>query len=129
MSLFTQAELSDLAGGFTVANVPISLWYWLDGHPAVRRVADLVSEDRVLDEFGALIRRAERSETILAECYALLTAIIAKRRRAGRIGPPPVDLGTLRWGEPIWARARRDERSTGTALITAPPPRLILDEG
>jgi len=129
MSLFTEAERRDFAGGFTIANVPISLWHWLDGHPAVRRVADLVDEDRVLDEFVRLIRGAERSEMVLAEAYALLAAMIAKRRRVGRLGPPPVDLGALRWGQQIWARARRDERSTGTAVIASPPPRLIFDQG
>lgn len=124
MSLFTKAELDHLAGGFVVANAPISLWLWLDRHSAIGRVAELVDEDRILDRLVALLRAPERSESVLAEAYALLAAVIAKRRRAGPIGMPPIDLGALRWGESIWARARRDDRATGTAIIAGPEPRI-----
>jgi len=112
----TEGELEEFARVYLFANTPTSLVNGMvrcSGMSKLRRsdVADLSAE------FDELTARSDRTERIVSLAYAVLCAL-AERADASK---EKVNAARLRWGPPIWNRARRTYISTDITNIKMPP--------
>lgn len=117
--ILSSDEINDLKQGVVFANTPRSLLSWLERHPAVRRLSTTLSEDELLREMRKTLSRKRRSAHHTALAYALLVAIILRRRELGQGGDLPVDCESLKWAALIWDRAGINRLATSTLTITA----------
>ena len=122
MSLFLQSDCERFAEAFVVANTPSSFAAWLERDVTVVRLAECTTEDVLLDELHTSLRRAPKTDMVVAASYALLIAIGIQRRLRGTVSAiPPIDLAHLAWGRAIWERLARSPIGTTTFTISAGP--------
>ena len=122
MSLYSEAEVTDLTTGYVVSNTVGSLYRWLEDHAAVKRIAEHSSEDTLLDELHQQVRVAPPIAESLALSYASLVAVALRRRAIGApLGPSPIAQGALRWSTEFWNRALATSVPTSSLQIDALP--------
>lgn len=112
LDLIDDAEASRLNRMATVANTAGSLLGWLEKQQVVQRLSDS-TEDELID---ALLAEAENGQGGVS--YALLVAVIVRRRRSGGIGRMPFDPSILRWAERMWRIARQRASSSSAEEIS-----------
>lgn len=122
LEIISPSERSDLAYAAVVANTASSLFGWLQEQDVVRRLARQCEEDSLIDAFMSCVR-VERTEAAVGQAYAILVALIIKRRGSGKIGEIPFAGGDLAWVERIWdlANARSAATSVESMDLTADP--------
>jgi hypothetical protein len=107
------------AEAVAVANTPASLAAWLERDPTVQRIAEVATEDDIIDAIYPLLRlEAPRSAVTLAVAYALLVALGMKRRSSTGDLSTPFDLSILPWASQLWERLAKSTVTTGLIQVS-----------
>ncbi len=117
MTDFAAFEVIELARGVVLANTPASLLKWLRRHEAVKRLANSLNEDKLLDIFVIAMAQDPRTECALAKGYGAFVAIILRRIKAGHLGAMPIDPTALAWGSRMWELVRASSPSTSQLIV------------
>lgn len=130
MSVFSDSENLQMARILAIANTSISFFRWLERNSAVRKAADDMPEEDLIENIRALSITDNKTEFHIAEAYASLVALILKRRRVGTLGPLPAEAKGFEWSSEIWDFANRRVIPTSIlAINTALPTPAIKEVG
>ena len=102
INYLSEQEYYDLMFSYVVSNTSSSLYNWLKENEAVIRISEMLSEDKLIDFYCEALRFRPRTEKSISLCYAIITAILLRRRTQNNIGSPPVSTTSLDWLADIW---------------------------